>query len=196
MTVIFDDAGHATVAGNIRVFHYVAETGEYWTWSEEFIPVGVSIPGNSTLIDPGDDVAGNVWVFDGSAWISKEDHRGEITYSTETGAEVIVKYIGAIKDGFTMTAPITPYDKWDGSQWVTDADAKHAADVAAAVQKKSALRTIANDEIAWLQDAVDEGATDEETALLAAWKDYRVQLMRIKTDTAPDIEWPTPPVQV
>lgn len=194
MTIIFDDAGHATEAGNVRVFHYVAETGEYWTWSDEFIPVGVSIPGNSTLIDPGEDVEGHLWVFDGSAWVSKEDHRGETTYSTETGAEVIVKYIGEIKDGFTTTAPVTPYDKWDGSQWVTDADAKHAADIAAAVQKKSALRTIADDEIAWLQDAVDEGATDEETALLAAWKAYRVQLMRIKTDTAPDIEWPNTPV--
>lgn len=194
MTVIFDDAGHATEAGNIRVFHYVAETGEYWTWSDEFIPVGVSIPGNSTLIDPGEDIAGHVWVFDGAAWVSKEDHRGETIYSTETGSEVIVKYIGEIKDGFTSSAPVTPYDKWDGTQWVTNADAKHAADVAAAAQKKSALRAIADDEIAWLQDAVDEGATDEETALLAAWKAYRVQLMRIKTDTAPDIEWPTPPV--
>lgn len=194
MTVIFDDAGHATEAGVIRVYHYVTETGEYWTWSDEFIPVGVSIPGNSTLIDPGEDIAGHVWVFNGSAWVSKEDHRGETTYSTETGAEVIVKYIGEIKDGFTTTAPATPYDKWDGSQWVTDADAKHAADVAAAVQKKSALRAIADDEIAWLQDAVDEGATDEEAALLAAWKSYRVQLMRIKTDTAPDIEWPKLPV--
>ncbi len=197
MTVIFDNAGHATEAGIIRVFHYVTETGEYWTWSDEYIPVGVSIPGSSTLIDPGEDIAGHVWVFDGSAWVSKEDHRGEAVYSTETGAEVIVKYIGVIKDGFTTSAPVTPYDKWDGTQWVTDADAKHAADVSAAVQKKNALRSTADDEIAWLQDAVDAGiATDEETALLAAWKAYRVQLMRIKTDIAPDIDWPTPPVLV
>ncbi|EOZ7333094.1 tail fiber assembly protein, partial [Yersinia enterocolitica] len=33
----------------------------------------------------------------------------------------------------------------------------------------------------------------EETALLTNWKAYRVQLMRIKTDTAPDIEWPVAP---
>ena len=108
---------------------------------------------------------------------------------------MIVKYIGEIKDGFTTDAPVTPYDKWDGTQWVTDTDAQHAADVAVAVQKKNSLRSAADVEISWLQDAVDAGiATDEETALLAAWKTYRVQLMRIKTDTAPDIEWPTPPV--
>ena len=194
MAVVFDENGHASVAGNVRVYHYVTETGEYWTWSDEFIPVGVSIPGNSTLIDPGEDIAGHVWVFDGSDWVSKEDHRGETTYSTETGAEVIVKYIGEIKDGFTTTAPATPYDKWDGTQWVTDTDAKHAADVAASVQKKNALRSAADDEIAWLQDAVDAGiATDEETALLASWKNYRVLLMRVDTSKAPDIEWPRPP---
>lgn len=52
----------------------------------------------------------------------------------------------------------------------------------------------ADDEIDWLQDAVDAGiATDEETALLAAWKTYRVQLMRIDTSKAPDIEWPPVP---
>ena len=68
--------------------------------------------------------------------------------------------------------------------------------IAQAVSRKNKLRSVADDEIAWLQDAVDAGlATDEETALLAEWKSYRVQLMRIKTDTAPDIEWPIPPVQ-
>lgn len=68
---------------------------------------------------------------------------------------------------------------------MTDTDAQHAADVAAVVQKKGALRAVADSEIAWLQDAVDEGATDEETALLAAWKAYRVKLMRINVDSAP-----------
>ena len=67
--------------------------------------------------------------------------------------------------------------------------------IAQAVSRKNQLRSVADDEIAWLQDAVDAGiGTDEETALLAAWKTYRVQLMRVKTDAAPDIEWPTPPV--
>lgn len=194
MTVVFDDAGHASTAGTIRVYHYVSGTGEYWTWSDEFIPVGVSIPGNATLIDPGEDIAGHVWVFDGSSWVSKEDHRGGIIYSTATGAESEVGYIGDIKDGYTSLAPATLFDKWDGDKWVTDADVVHAADVAAAVQKKNSLRTAADSEIAWLQDAVDAGiATDEETALLAEWKKYRVLLMRIDTSKAPDIEWPPVP---
>ncbi|EFO3048909.1 hypothetical protein DQ140_20795 [Escherichia coli] len=55
----------------------------------------------------------------------------------------------------------------------------------------SSLRAIADAEIAWRQDAVDVGiATEEETAVLADWKKYRVLLMRV--DTAKPV-WPTPP---
>ncbi|EKD3398684.1 tail fiber assembly protein [Escherichia coli] len=38
-----------------------------------------------------------------------------------------------------------------------------------------------------------EIATEEEKALLAAWKTYRVLLNRVDTSTAPDIEWPEEP---
>ncbi|HHG1727873.1 TPA: tail fiber assembly protein [Citrobacter amalonaticus] len=63
--------------------------------------------------------------------------------------------------------------------------------IAQAETKKSLLRTYADSEIAWRQDAVDAGiATDEETAALADWKKYRVLLMRV--DTAKPV-WPTPP---
>lgn len=63
--------------------------------------------------------------------------------------------------------------------------------IEAATAQKMQLRTMADDEIAWRQDAVDAGiATDEETAALTEWKKYRVLLMRV--DTAKP-EWPTPP---
>lgn len=58
-------------------------------------------------------------------------------------------------------------------------------------QTRSILRAKADDHIAWRQDAVDaEIATDEEAAELAAWKKYRVLLMRV--DTAAPV-WPTAP---
>lgn len=60
-----------------------------------------------------------------------------------------------------------------------------------ATAKKANLRSIADSEIAWRQDAVDaEIATEEESAALSEWKKYRVLLMRVDT-AAP--EWPTPP---
>ena len=48
--------------------------------------------------------------------------------------------------------------------------------------------------IAPLQDAVDLGiATGDEVKRLNAWKEYRVQVNRIDTTTAPDIAWPPKP---
>ncbi|MGN7914853.1 tail fiber assembly protein [Enterobacter cloacae] len=38
-------------------------------------------------------------------------------------------------------------------------------------------------------------ATDEEIARLVEWEKYRVLLSRVDVRTAPDIEWPAPPVK-
>ena len=63
--------------------------------------------------------------------------------------------------------------------------------IADAEAMKLSLKDNADSEIAWRQDAVDTGiATEEETAVLADWKKYRVLLMRV--DTAKPV-WPTPP---
>ncbi|EMW2841004.1 TPA: tail fiber assembly protein [Yersinia enterocolitica] len=92
------------------------------------------------------------------------------------------------------------YYEWNstGNIWEMSAEAKPQQKddaAAAATQKKSVLRSAADAEISWRQDAVDEGiATDEETAALAEWKKYRVLLMRVDVSKAPDIEWPPQPV--
>lgn len=63
--------------------------------------------------------------------------------------------------------------------------------IASAESKKSSLLAAAAVAIAPLQDAVDlDIATGEETALLTAWKKYRVKVMRVDTSKP---EWPTPP---
>lgn len=60
-----------------------------------------------------------------------------------------------------------------------------------AEQKRQTLKSVADTEISWRQDAVDAGiATEEETAALTEWKKYRVMLMRV--DTSKPV-WPTPP---
>ncbi|MCK8543036.1 tail fiber assembly protein [Yersinia ruckeri] len=60
--------------------------------------------------------------------------------------------------------------------------------------QRTQLRSEADGEIAWRQDAVDTGiATKEEAASLAEWKKYRILLMRVDTSTAPDIEWTLKP---
>uniref|UniRef100_UPI001E384C2D tail fiber assembly protein n=1 Tax=Citrobacter freundii TaxID=546 RepID=UPI001E384C2D len=67
---------------------------------------------------------------------------------------------------------------------------KEESEALAAAQKLQ-LRSVADEEIEWRQDAVDVGiATDDEAAALAEWKKYRVLLMRVDTT---DPVWPTPP---
>lgn len=60
--------------------------------------------------------------------------------------------------------------------------------------RKAALITAASEIISILNDAVDLGkATEEESAHLVAWREYRILLNRIDTSIAPDIEWPVKP---
>lgn len=191
MKPVFDENGLAIEAGNIRCFYFDSVTGEYTGWSDEYIHIGVSMPGNSTDIDPGEDVTGKVSLFNGTSWQLEEDHRGVTVYSLDNKAPSVVDYIGPIKDGFVTAAPTSPFDKWDGQKWVADAEAQHAADVAEAEQKKAFLLAEANIAITPLQDAFDlDMATEAEKALLLEWKKYRVLLMRV--DTAKP-EWPTTP---
>ncbi len=63
-----------------------------------------------------------------------------------------------------------------------------------ALKEKQSLMKVASEAIAPLQDAIDLGiATDKELMQLNAWKQYRVDLNRIDTSTAPDIAWPEKP---
>ncbi|MCX9004311.1 tail fiber assembly protein [Citrobacter portucalensis] len=194
MKPVFDENGLATEAGDIRCFYYDSFTYEYTGWSDEHINVGVSRPGNSTDIDPGDEVSGQVAVFGNGGWAMHEDHRGDTVYSTMDGTASTVDYIGPVRDGYTTVAPSGPYDKWDGEKWVTDTDAQHAADVEAADQHKAALLVEAQETISFWQTELQLGIiSDEDKASLIAWIQYIKAVQAIDTSKAPDITWPTPP---
>ncbi|MEF6206885.1 tail fiber assembly protein, partial [Escherichia coli] len=157
MKPVFDENGLATEPGETRCFYYDAVTSEYMGWSDEYINLGVSMPGHSTDIDPGDEVAGKIPVFTGIGWEQQEDHRGETVYSTESGDASMVDYIGPIKNGFTSTAPSTPYDKWDGERWVTDTKAQHSAAVEAAEAHRQSLIDAAMASISMIQLKLQAG---------------------------------------
>ncbi|WP_286870302.1 tail fiber assembly protein [Pantoea sp. UBA5035] len=63
-----------------------------------------------------------------------------------------------------------------------------------ATAQKAALRLVADNKIAPLEDAVALGiATDEENASYDNWRKYRVMLNRTDITNAPDIIWPEMP---
>lgn len=57
--------------------------------------------------------------------------------------------------------------------------------------EKKRLKVIADGEIEWRKYSVEKGkATEEEQEDLISWEDYRLNLMRVKTDKP---EWPEMP---
>ena len=194
MKPVFDENGLATEPGYIRCYYYGTVTIEYMGWSDEYINIGVSLPGDSTDIDPGDKVAGKVAVFQNGGWVLNEDHRGETVYSTADATSSTVDYIGPVKDGYTSVAPTGPYQKWDGEKWIADTDAQHAADVKAADKQKAALLVEAQETISFWQTELQLGIiSEEDKASLIGWMNYIKALKAVKTSTAPEITWPKQP---
>ncbi|MDT9358613.1 tail fiber assembly protein [Escherichia coli] len=195
MKPVFDENGLATVPGEIRCFYFDPFTYEYTGWSDEYIHEGVSMPGYSTDINPGDEVTGEVSVFIGGGWTRQEDHRGKTVWATADGMAATVDYIGVIRDGFTEFEPTTPYDKWDGEKWVTDTEAQHSAAVDAAEAQRQSLIDAAMASISLIQLKLRAGRqlTQAEITRLNAVLDYIDAVTATDTSVAPDINWPEIP---
>ncbi|KMJ45432.1 tail assembly protein [Xenorhabdus khoisanae] len=186
----------AIIAGNITVFHYDEKTGEYFSSSVEYLPIGVGVPAHSCIDAPGARKTGYAIcrTADLSAWEYVADHRGETVYNIETGAAQVITVLGDYPLNTTPDAPTTPFDKWDGKRWVTDTLALKTDQIRRAEQQKLSLQRQANFAIAPLQDAIDlDMATDAEKSALTDWRKYRVLLNRVDCSTAPDIPWPEQP---
>ncbi|MGQ8702274.1 tail fiber assembly protein [Serratia marcescens] len=192
---ILGPEGWSTTAGWILTYQCAySTTREYTSCYWQYCQLGVGIAAGSYTDKPTLPTEDNKAIRrteDGTAWEIVDDFRGKVAYSTETGEAGTIDYLGPVATGWTLLAPQTPYDKWDGKRWVTDKTAQHAAQVKEADDKKTQMMGDATAAIAPLQDAVDTGiATDEETRQLTAWKTYRALLSRINPDDSPNIKWP------
>ncbi|EIP8249614.1 tail fiber assembly protein, partial [Escherichia coli] len=149
----------ATQAGNITVYNYDGETREYISASTEYLSVGVGIPANSCIDAPGKNKEGYTIcrTADFTAWEYIVDHRGETVYNIETGEAVIISLLGDYPDDVTLLKPLTPYDKWNGHEWVTDEAAQHAAAVESAENKRQQLINDAMQSISFIQLKLQAG---------------------------------------
>ncbi|TXE27158.1 tail fiber assembly protein [Serratia marcescens] len=186
--------GFATTEGWVTTYNSDLITREYVGAREDYLQVGVGLAAGAYADAPTLPTDQNKAVRrteEGSAWEIVPDYRGKTAYSTDTGQPQPVIDMGDLPPMLTLLAPQTPYDKWDGTQWVTDKEAQHAAEVAAAEAKLSQLLDEADDVIMRLTRAVKYNmATDEEKAQLESWERYSVLLQRINTGDAPSIDWP------
>lgn len=190
-------SGIAIKAGDMTVYNFDGKTREYLSASVEFLAVGVGIPANSCTDVPVDEKAGfaicRTVGLDG--WDYVTDHRGETVYDTETGQPVEITSLGDYPDSVTtIIKPLTPYDRWNGSEWATDEDAQKSAQVVEAQQKKASLLSEAKSVISLWQTELQLGIiSDDDKASLIAWMNYIQTLNAVDTSTAPDIEWPVKP---
>lgn len=125
--------------------------------------------------------------------VTHEQHKSLIGGMNDGGRRV---YIGTDGELTLSDSKPSQWHTWDSNNnsWVISDTEREQAAKADAENMRAALRSTADTEISWRQDAVDAGiATDEETAALVEWKQYRVLLMRVDT-TKP--VWPTPPASV
>ena len=193
----FNKNGLALQAGWVQTYIAHPETREFIGSTMEHVYFDVSVSANAYIDAPALPEKAGLAVIrskDKKAWEIVADYRNSTAYNTETRQAVTIEFIGELPGTLTLLAPQTEFDKWNGSQWVTDTEAQHAAAIADAENKKSALLRTANEKIDYLQDAVDVGlATDAEVNELTEWKKYRVLLNRIDVTTAPDIDWPDNP---
>ncbi|EMQ3414068.1 TPA: tail fiber assembly protein [Escherichia coli] len=179
-------------AQTIRVFNFLEDTKEFIGSGDSYIPPKTGLPANCTTIAPPEIPAGFTAIFNttDSSWRLVEDHRGKTVYSTETGNAVPISELGELPENVTFIAPDGEYQRWDGSQWVTDEEAKRDALINQAAEKKASLLKQTGEQIAILQDAVDFGeATPEEQEQLTALRKLRIKLNRIQPENAPDIDW-------
>ena len=115
-------------------------------------------------------------------------------YDTETSQPVEITELGDYPDNVTTIKPLTPYDRWSGSEWVTDETAQKSGQVLEAKQQKSALLTEAQSVISLWQTELQLGIiSDDDKASLIAWMKYIQALNAVDISTAPDIEWPVKP---
>ena len=188
--------GIAVKAGDVTVYNYDGETREFLSTSTEFLLSGVGIPANSCIDAPLDAKDGfavcRAATLDG--WDYVTDHRGETVYDTQTGQPVEITRLGEYPDNMTTIEPLTSYDRWNGSEWVTDADAQKNAQVVEAEQQKSVLLAEAQSTISLWQTGLQLGIiSDDDKASLIAWMKYIQALNVVDVSTAPDIEWPVKP---
>lgn len=188
--------GIAMKAGELTVYNFDGETRELLSSSVEFLAVGVGIPANSCTDAPTENRDGyavcRLAGLDG--WEYIEDHRGETVYSTETGQAVGITAPGAYAQTVTLSAPLTPFDRWNGQSWVTDLEALRQAAESQARQKKAGLLSEAHSTISLWQTGLQLGIiNDEDKASLITWMTYIQALNAVDISAAPDIEWPVRP---
>jgi hypothetical protein len=189
-----DNSGLANEAGTLTIYNYDAQSGELINTVEEYVPQGVGLPANATIIAPPSVKKNHVAVYREGGWQVIADHRGKTVYSITDGTEILISELGDYPANTTPLAPATTWAQWDGDKWVIDTDAQRAADVKSAAGKKSALINEASSVTqAWQTQLLLGIITDADKAALTSWMKYIQAVQAVNINDESEIIWPQKP---
>ena len=180
--IAFDQNGLATDSGLIDAFHTDQDDiyiGEQPTQVIKGfgLPVGVYLDAPNVIPEKNTTI-----IRKNNHWQLIPDFRGQTVYKKSTGETVEIKETGALPDDLTEKEYPGEFYEWDGGSWTENQAKKDAATQAINETQKSALLAYAKEQIDILQDELDLGLSENETATakqLKTWKAYRVKLNKV-----------------
>lgn len=185
-----NDDGFAISDGYVKCYT-TWTTGEYAGESDEYCAEGQGLPSMAYLDSPPSEKMGFARVRKSSdrPWEYVQDLRGEKSYRKTDGMMFTVDYIGELRSDFTLSAPSTPHDVWNGEGWVTDDSVR----IEQNKQRKTSLIAGCNDHInsnQWPSKLALGRLSDAEKATFNKWLDYLDALNAV--DPANPV-WPSAP---
>lgn len=192
---LFDKNGNAKETHVATVSSYDAMTGEFIDTYDVRIIDGTGIPAFSTLTIAPEPEKGFAYIWNGQSWDVVPDYRGMTAYIKESGAGVTVRDIGELAETLTLIKPLTPFDKWDGMQWVTDTEAQYAVAITQAENERQRLLKHADAVMLdWRTELMLGEISDANKAKLSAWLAYKNEVKSINVTTSFDhVSWPAVP---
>ncbi|MEN3260720.1 tail fiber assembly protein [Sodalis endosymbiont of Spalangia cameroni] len=195
-TAILDDNGLCHTPGWLTVYHAHPLTREYLSASYEYLPAGVGLPAHGYADKPTlpENTKALLRASEGNKWECVPDYRGQTAWDINTRQASMITEPGKLASHFTLMAPASEYDVWNGQRWIKDVAAEQAAIQNTAHEEKTRRLDVAGQKITSLERAIKLNmATQAEVDALNAWETYSVLLNRVDISTAPDIDWPEAP---
>ncbi|MDE9543878.1 tail fiber assembly protein [Xenorhabdus bovienii] len=175
--------GFAEVSGWTKVYSAHYDTLEYMGVGMSLMQKGGGLPAQAFLdkpVLPTDSDTAICRSPDRQSWISLSDFRGKTAYNILSGYPMVITKLGELPSALTWLKPKTPFDKWDGHQWVTDVEKQRKENEH---QRQNFLNE-ARQQMAKLEQ--------EKRLKLLEWDLYGVKLMELDISSS-NIDWPKKP---
>ncbi|HBE9179132.1 TPA: tail fiber assembly protein [Serratia fonticola] len=179
----------------VRVYNYRADTGEFVSESDAFIPAGTGLPAYCTQLLPPVAKLGYAIVFDGTNWVVVQDHRGQIVYSTLDNRSFTISELGILPENTTLIKPDSIFDEWDGNGWVKNKEKEIEFNIKKLEEERTKLLSEASLKISYWQTKLLLGTIKEdEKSILLSWIDYIDAVNAIDLSKGNDVVWPVLPI--